>query len=159
MEDQDTTSVDEQVTAVRVLHLRSVVDRLDYLRALRPLAQVLPAVDIARRFGVTPESVEQAVTSAAKVPDPVPGFSSASPFEVAQRHAAGYLTREQMIDELSRWDYAPQDRAKNILDDLLIDPPGTTEEVQRAYRLRLIDAEAYEQVVRSAGARRGTLNT
>jgi len=150
--------VDEQVTAVRVLYLRSLVDRLDYLRALRPLAQALPAVDIARRLGVTPESVEQALKSAAKVPDPVAGFSSASPYEVAQRYAAGYLTRDQMIDELSRWDYAPQPGPQGW-DDLVLEVAGSTEEVGRAFDQGLIDADAHDQVARAAAARRGDLNT
>ncbi|GAB3569182.1 hypothetical protein GCM10027405_31950 [Arthrobacter alkaliphilus] len=36
--------------------------------------------------------------------EPIPeGFSSAGPYEIAERHAAGYIDRATMVPELSAW--------------------------------------------------------
>ena len=48
------------------------------------------------------------------------GFSGADPYEIALRYAAGQLSRERLVDELSRWDYAPDRRPPHPLDDGVI---------------------------------------
>ncbi|MGV4398191.1 hypothetical protein, partial [Pandoraea pneumonica] len=81
------------------------------------------------------------------------GFSGASPAEICQRYAAGALSRDQVIDELSRWDYeesAFDDEAVSLgLDDASIEPDGTFQEVIQAADQALISGEIYDQVMKA----------
>ena len=137
----------------RQLRSRRAVDGLDYLRVLRRLSATMTQVELARNLGIRQPSVSESLRSAAKVPDPREGFCGASAFEIAQRYAAGEIVRDQMLDELSRWDYVavPTTDAHDWLTD---DPEGTFEEVGRALDEGLIDGEAYDVILRASGARR-----
>jgi hypothetical protein len=153
MGNADSDPVAQQVTSLRVVQLRSVLYRLDYLRGLLALGRVLPVPEIAERLWTSQDKVQQALTTAAQVDAVVPGFSGASPYEVAQRYAAGLLTRDQLIDELSRWRYRPQDRTDGW-DDLVLTVPGSFDDVITAARHGLIDDEAYDAVL-DAGSQGG----
>jgi hypothetical protein len=59
--------------------------------------------DLARALGLTQPSISSALKSAAKIADPPAGFSGASVYEIAQRFTAGELSRDELIDQLSRW--------------------------------------------------------
>lgn len=91
------------LSAVRRLRHRHIIDRLDYLRGLRQLASGMTQADLARELGLTQPSISSALKSAAKIADPPAGFSGASVYEIAQRFTAGELTREDLVDQLSRW--------------------------------------------------------
>ncbi|MGC8200938.1 helix-turn-helix domain-containing protein, partial [Salmonella enterica] len=75
------------------LRSRELVTHVSYLRALRTAAQDTTQTQLASRIGISQPSVNSALKSAAAVLDVRPGFSGATPYEIAQRFDAGELTR------------------------------------------------------------------
>lgn len=100
---------------------------------------------IAKKLQISQPSVKSALDTAAKVPMPLPGFSGASPSEICQRYAAGFISRDQVVDELTRFPYAKGDRTDGY-DTLLVDPSGSWAEVSNAVRRGLIPDDVYEEV-------------
>lgn len=146
-------SVDVE-TVVRLRH-RQVVDRLDELRLVRKLAAQISQTEIARLLAISQPAVHKALKEAERVPEVVDGFSGASPYEVAERYAAGQIDRARVVDELARWPYASTPTTGGV-DWLVEDAPGTFEEVGRALDDGLLDADTYDAVLaakcgRSAG--------
>ena len=66
--------------------------------------------------------------------------------DLLQSYAAGTVDRAQLVDELVRWNYAPQARPADELDDLLVDPPGSFADVEHALRQGLIDDALFDEV-------------
>lgn len=130
----------------RLRSRRSVTD-LSYQRVLRALAGKMTQSEIAAQLHVTQSAVSQALKTARNVEEVRPGFSGASPYEIAQRYAAGELDHERALEELTRWPYDPIARSDGY-DALIVDEPGThtLEEVVRAYREGLIDQDMYVAV-------------
>lgn len=129
----------------RLLRARREVDRVDYLRTVRVLSASLRQAELAQALGVTQPAISATVKKAREVEDPLEGFSGASPYEIAQRYRAGQLTRAQLLDELSRFPYAPTPRTDGV-DWLVADVPKTVGEVLDALHDGLIDAELYDKV-------------
>lgn len=69
----------------RRLRHRREVDRLDYLRTVRALASSMRQEDLAKHLGVTQPAISATLRKAREVPDLPPGFSGASPYEIAER--------------------------------------------------------------------------
>lgn len=140
-------SIAERPNGDTVRRLRSlqVVTRVSYLRALRTAAEGTTQSQLARDIGISQPSVNSALKSAAAVPDVRPGFSGATPYEIAQRYDAGELTREQVIDELGRWPYRPGSPSDGY--DWTTLDPGEFEEVRRALSEHLIDADTYDEIL------------
>jgi len=149
------------VAGVRQLRHRQLLDRLDYLRGLRRLAARMTQSELARALGLTQPSISSALKSAAKVADPRPGFSGASPYEIAQRHTAGELSRERMIDELSRWDHDEAEtsdrsgthvtgraRTRNFPGSTEDGGTGTQLELRRAVRDGLLDEDTCQLIMK-----------
>lgn len=130
---------------VRRLRSLQIVTRMSYLRALRTAAQGTTQTQLARQIGISQPSVYSALKSAAAVPDVRPGFSGATPYEIARRYDAGELTRKQVIDELGRWSYRPGSPSDGY--DWTTLDPGEFEEVGRAVTEHLIDAAAYDEIL------------
>lgn len=135
------------VAKVRRLRHRQAIDRLDELRMLRALARTMSQTALARELALSQPSINGALKRAEQVPDIPAGFSGASPYEIAERFAVGDLTREQVIDELSRWPYDPAPTTDGW-DTLIVDVPGTHtwEQVGRALDDGLIDDDIYDAV-------------
>ncbi|MBF4624784.1 hypothetical protein [Clavibacter sp. VKM Ac-2872] len=76
---------------------------------------------------------------------PVEGFSGATPLEICERYAVGHLDREQLVDELTRFPYVPLDKPEGW-DDLVVNPPGTWNDLSLALGEKLIDIEVYGEV-------------
>lgn len=79
-----------------------------------------------------------------------PGQLAGSAYEVAQRYAAGEITREQLLDALIHWPYVPEEPLP--LDEWNITPvpagPESFEETTaEAYHDGLITAEDYEKII------------
>lgn len=129
----------------RRLRSRRAVDRLDYLRTVRALAATMRQDELARALGVTQPAISATVKKAREVEDLPAGFSGASPLEIAERYAAGQIDRAQLIEELSRFPYAPSPRTDGV-DWLVEEVPKTVGDVLDALHAGLIDAELYEQV-------------
>lgn len=152
VDDRDDERLVARLAEVRVRYLRSTLERLDYLRALRALGKTVSAREVADAFVTREDVVKQAMVAATQVDDAVEGFSGASPYEIAQRYAAGMLTREQLVDELSRWDYParhvpePGEPGLNV--------PGSWEDVMAAFYDGLLAEQDYDAVSTARSRRR-----
>lgn len=129
------------------------VATLDYRRALKHLdREGRPQAEVARVLGVSQSALSQSLKVARKVPEAVPGFSGAGPYEICQRYSLGQLTREQLIEELGRWEYTPIPEPE-WLEDIVASPgPGSWREVQKAHREGLIDDATYDEVAERKNA-------
>lgn len=139
------------VEQVRRLRHRQVVDRLDELRSLRRLSATMSQTAIAKALSITQPTVNSALKRAETIPDVPSGFSGASPYEIAERYAAGLISREQLVDELGRFPYAPTPTTDGY-DWLVSEVPNTVGEVGRALDDGLIDIDTYEAVQDSIDA-------
>lgn len=143
------TEIPAEARAAVRARLRKEIDDLDYRRSLRILRERgYTQVRIAAWLGIAQPSVTSALKTATKTALPREGFSGASPYEICQRYAAGFLEREQLVDELARWPYAPRGRTNPDLelDDLIVEAPGSWAEVEDASFAGLIDDAIYEEV-------------
>ncbi|MFD6029077.1 hypothetical protein ACFWE5_00065 [Cellulosimicrobium funkei] len=143
-------SVDVE-TVVRLRH-RQVVDRLDELRLVRKLAAQMSQSEIARLLAISQPAVHKALKAAERVPEVADGFSGASPYEIAERYAAGQIDRARVVDELARWPYAGTPKTDGV-DWVVEDAPGTFEEVGRALDDGLLDADTYDAVLAAKSGR------
>ncbi|MTG90842.1 hypothetical protein GJV82_18150 [Cellulosimicrobium sp. BIT-GX5] len=141
-----TTAPTADVEAVVRLRHRQVVDRLDELRLVRKLAASMSQTEIAKVLAISQPAVHKALKAAERVPDVAEGFSGASPYEIAERYAAGQIDRPRVIDELARWPYARTPKTDGF-DWLVKDAPGTFEEVGRALDDGLLDDDTYDAVL------------
>lgn len=125
---------------------RKEMDELDYRRELRRLGQRgYSQREIAKWLGIAQPSVLSALRTAAKVSMPLQGFSGATPYEICQRYAAGFIDRAKLVDELTRFPYVKSGQTDGY-DSLIIDPVGTWSEVGDAARRGLIEDDVYEEV-------------
>ncbi len=69
-----------------------------------------------------------------------------TPFELCEQYAKGQIDRSQLVAQLSSYPYPPSDRTDGY-DSLLVDPPGSFLEVERARVKGLIDGSIYSEVV------------
>lgn len=149
------TSSDHAIDQARRALAREDLGRLDYIRALREAVQQgLGQSEIARALHITQSAISQTLTRAeSKGVKAIPeGFSGASPYEIAERYAAGEIDRDEMIRQLSKWPYvkAPDHTEQLAMEWKAIlppDPPGTFEEVGEAFDKGLIDGEAYDIIL------------
>lgn len=102
---------------------------------------------------VSQPAVSQKIRQARSVPAPRPGFSGATPREIALHYAAGNIDREQAIDELSRFEYTVEVHA-GPYDDLGVSDPMSPEGLRRALHEELIDLEMYGEIVENIAAAR-----
>lgn len=131
---------------------RKEIDELDYRRELRRLRdRGFSQNEISQWLGISQPAVHSALRTAAKVPMPLEGFSGATPAEICQRFAAGFIDRAQLIDELSRYPYQPVGKTDGY-DWLTEEPPGTFNEVVDAAHQGLIDDGIYDAVMDALAA-------
>ncbi|NQX34726.1 hypothetical protein [Herbiconiux sp. VKM Ac-2851] len=125
---------------------RKEIDELDYRRELRRLSEFgYSQREISKWLNIAQPSVLSALKTASKVAMPLNGFSGATPAEICQRYAAGFLERAQLVDELTRFPYAKGGTTDGY-DSLIVDPPGTWAEVDDANRRGLIEDDLYEEI-------------
>lgn len=129
-----------------IMRQRAELDQLDYRRELVRLASLGGTQrQLAEALGISQPSLSSALKTAQKVPPVRPGFSGADPYEVCQRYAVGQLAREQLVDELTRWEYIkPEPVEHGFFDDLRFTTPGSFDDVVRACTSGLIDGELYD---------------
>lgn len=143
---QDHPEVDELRTAV-MSRRRAEVATLDYRRSLKHLErQGRTQVEIARALGISQPSLHSALKTARTVPEAEPGFSGAGPYEICQRYSIGQISREELVDQLSRWEYAPIPQPEWLEDIVPAPEPGSWFEVERAMDEGLIDDAIYDEV-------------
>lgn len=127
------------------------VEQLDISRAIRNLSTALLGspfrqADIAQIIGISQPALSKALKGAQSVPEPAEGFSGASPYEILLRFDAGLLSREQLIDELSRWDYPTYEPADPD-GDYTPSNAGTEADITRALDEGILDDELYMEIV------------
>ncbi|WP_431030907.1 hypothetical protein [Plantibacter sp. RU18] len=145
------TTIDYTMEAgrARTLRRRVNLDQLDYRRELTRLASLgIPQRQLSKELGISQPSLSTALKTAEKVSPARPGFSGADPYEICLRYSVGELTRDQLIDELTRWDYViPEAREHDFFDDLRFSTPGSFSDVGQARNEGLIDGDAYDLVL------------
>lgn len=88
---------------------------------------------------------EMARTLTENTSTPRNGFDAASPYELCQRYAA-LLTRNSLIDQLTRWDYTPEAQAEEW-NEILPSVSGSFSGVIRTADRGLIDDTIYDEVL------------
>ncbi|PRI12500.1 hypothetical protein B4915_00880 [Leucobacter massiliensis] len=142
------TEVPDAAHEARKARYRREVADLDYRRSIVRLKQGgLTQKSIAAMVGVAQPTVQKLLARAATVKMPAEGFAGADPYEICERYAAGLIDRAQLMDELTRWEYAPPARTNDYFDDLLFDAPGSTDDLERARRRGLIDEDTFYEVL------------
>lgn len=139
------TEIPDDVNEVVRARRRKTLDELDYRRGLVRLKKAgYTQTDIARWLGISQPSVNSAMATAEKLPMPLEGFSGATPLEICQRYAAGFISRDQMLDELVRYPYVepgPYDEIDWMRDQR----PGEITEVTDALHQGIIDQNDYSE--------------
>ena len=108
-------------------------------------------VQIAALLGVSQPTVHRMlrqVTSRQRRENPL----GEDPYEICQRYALGQITREQLIDTLSRWPYDEDEPAPGPMgewDDSITGLPDESFEatVGRAFSQGLLSADDYDAIV------------
>ena len=132
--------------AVR-LRQRREIDEIDYRRELLLLVgKGYTQRQVAHWLGIAQPTLSSVLQTAKTTPMPRVGFSGASPKEICQRYAAGLLERSQLVDELTRWEYT-QSAVTDGYDSLLVDQPGSFDEVIAAMHTGLIEADVYGELL------------
>lgn len=136
-----------EAIAARKARFRREMADLDYRRSVVKLRDAgATQVKIARMIGVAQPTVQKILQRADSLAMPVEGFSGADPYEICERYAAGLISRDQLVDELTRWEYTPRARTESLVDDLIINKPGSVADLERALRRGVIDAEVYDEI-------------
>lgn len=133
---------------IRRARIARDIAELDLQRALIQAAQSgVRQVDMAVAAQMAQPSVSTRLANASRIPKATKGFSGANPYEIAQRYHLGYISEQQLMDELSRWEYLPEPEPEHILDDGGPNPPGTWDDIVRAHRNELISDEQYNRLL------------
>lgn len=140
---------------VRQARARREVAALDYIRAMRGAAEAgATQVEIARAVGITQKAVSKILHSAKerKLSALPHDHHGASPYEIALRYAAGEISWEIMIQELSAWPYLPANGQQDTPPGNGY-PPAMFQQVQQALHDGLIDEEAFRLIRESVAYR------
>ncbi|MBD5382927.1 hypothetical protein ACR8AL_01905 [Clavibacter sepedonicus] len=131
--------------AERALRMLRLVE-LDYLREVRRLLESgYDEKKLIEDLAVFQPADLERIAAACEVPTAVDGFSGVTPYEICERYSVGMLDRERLVDELVRFPYVPRDQVDGY-DDLVVNPPGTWADVERASGNDLIDIDIYSEV-------------
>jgi hypothetical protein len=134
---------------------RRALAAADFCVTVAEVADRVPVRTIEDVLGASPDEVQTWITRGREL-GPVPaGQLGRGPYEIAQRHAVGDITHEQMIDALRRWRYVPTERMTDLADDIGVLDEGTFRTtVGDALRDRLISAEDYDSILASVSSGR-----
>jgi len=127
---------------------RLEVDTLDYKRILKAAFGGLTQREMAEVLGMSQPAVAKALQRAQAVPEVVGGFNAASPYEVCQRYAAGFIDRAEVVSQLATWPYKPTPWA-NEYGEYEESMDGTWQEVVEAADNGLIDDAIYDEVLKN----------
>lgn len=143
-----TIDLHAETRRARTLRQKLELDQMDYRREIARLSALGTQRELAQLLRISQPSLSGALKKAETVPPARPGFSGATPYEVCQRYAVGEITREQLVDELTRWEYVIPPKVKHdFFDDLREEPPGSFNDVLLARNAGLIDDDVFEEVL------------
>lgn len=126
---------------------RVEVDALDYKRTLKAAAGGMTQREMAALLGMSQPAVAKALQRAQAVPAVVGEFNAASPYEMCQRYAAGFIDRAEVVRQLVAWPYKPTPWA-NEYGEYEESMDGTWQEVVEAADNGLIDDAIYDEVLK-----------
>lgn len=133
--------------SARKARYRRDLGELDYRRSVvRLRMDGASQTAIAAMIEVAQPTVQRLLQRAEAITMPRVGFSGADPFEICERYAADLITHDQLMDELTRWEYVPRAQTVDVLDDLLDEKPGSVADLERALRRGLIDEETFDEI-------------
>src|SRR5690625_2108849 len=143
-----------EAVGARKARYRRAMAEVDYRRNVVLLRnRGVSQTEIAAMIGVAQPTVQKLLARAEAISMPRQGFSGADPYEICQRYAADLISREQVRDELSRWEYTPRARTADPVDDLIVDTPGSIADVKHAMRQGLIDEDLFYEIVEAVEMR------
>jgi DNA-binding transcriptional regulator YdaS (Cro superfamily) len=143
-----TIDLHAETRRARTLRQKLELDQMDYRREIARLSALGTQRELAQLLRISQPSLSGALKKAETVPPARPGFSGATPYEVCQRYAVGEITREQLVDELTRWEYViPPKVEYDYFDDLREEPPGSFNDVLLARNAGLIDDDIYGRLL------------
>lgn len=133
--------------AKRLRHLAAVraVAEIDMARLLPDYLEGKVLINAAFAVALNPQDAQSLATRGKRLAPVREGFSGADPYEIALRYEAGQLSREELVEELTRWEYTPDTLPPHPLDDAVIQGDWK-EHVVRAFHDGLLDGETYETI-------------
>lgn len=143
----ETTDTPTEALPIKTFYRRRALAELDYLRELRRLTNNGHTdKEISRWLRIREEEVSASRQAAENIDEVVDGFCGSSPLEICQRYATGLIPREQLIEELVRWNYPPGGETDGY-DSFIIEPPGAWSELFSAIDRGFIDRGVYGEVL------------
>lgn len=135
-----------QLSTVRDARLGLKLAELTFKRALIGAASGGESQrSIGHAASISQPAVAQHLANSGHIQPALEGFSGADPLEICQRYYLGQLTEEQLFNELTRWEYAPEPEAAHILDEPPYEP-GTWNDVLVATNMEYISEEQYARL-------------
>jgi len=140
-------SVEDEVLRLKTLQAHETLARTDYLRGVHRLSLELSERELSVALTVRPETIRDVLEEAGRLPAVRDGFHGGDPIEIVNRFVAGQITHEQVVDELTRWPYAPSHQLDGPLDDILGTVPGSFDDVARTARAGLLPPDVYIEIL------------
>ncbi|RMB70186.1 hypothetical protein AYK61_25975 [Rhodococcus sp. SBT000017] len=144
------TDLLELETTMTTAKAHVVLARIEQLRKVRQAYERgVHQTDLAEANKVSQPAISQWLKMARiDAPDIRPGTAGGTPYEIAARCAAGLLSREAMIKQLSSWVYSRAEMSPDGEGDV---PPlnlsGFNLQVGRALDDRFIDDAEYDRIL------------
>ena len=117
----------------------------EFLTAVARIAESIPQTEIAVQLKASQPQVSRWAAKGRTLLELVDGGKlGRSPYHVAERYSRGEITRDQVIDALTNWQYVPAEtKTQGLHDDLLNYVPGSFDDIEAASLDELIDEEIY----------------
>lgn len=117
----------------------------EFLTAVARIAESIPQTEIAVQLKASQPQVSRWAAKGRTLLELVDGGKlGRSPYHVAERYSRGEITRDQVIEALTHWEYVPAElKTEGLHDDLLNYVPGSFDDVEAASLDELIDEEIY----------------
>ncbi|WP_029067974.1 hypothetical protein [Jonesia quinghaiensis] len=102
--------------------------------------------ELTETLGISQPAVAKALKACESTPDVRELFAAGSAMELCQRYAAGLLSRDETVRQLSEWPFGPYHPA-NEFGEHEQDQSNVFMQVELAADFGLIDDAMYEEVV------------
>lgn len=138
--------VSPQLTVVRDARLGRKIAELTFKRALIGAVSAGESQRaVGHAAGISQPAVAQHLANSGQIRPVSEEFSGADPLEICQRYHLGHLTKKQLFDELTRWEYAPDPGPVHSLDEGT-SIPGTWNDVLVATNMEYVSEEQYTRL-------------